>query len=187
MPARHPVRWLMTDERQGERLWPALEQLPRGAGVIFRHYRTALAERRALFARVRRVARRRGLVLVLAGGESWRGAAGRHARRGRGVVTWPAHDRREALAAVRAGADVVLVSPVFATRSHPGVRTLGLWRAAAVARGLSVTVIALGGMDERRWRRVAALGFDGYAAIDAWSGPSPRTFRIRSGTTKVVG
>ena len=187
MPARHPVRWLMTDERQGERLWPALERLPRGAGVIFRHYRTAVAERRALFARVRRVARRRGLVLVLAGGESWRGATGRHARRGRGVVTWPAHDRREALAAVRAGADVVLVSPVFATRSHPGVRTLGLWRAAAVARGLSVTVIALGGMDERRWRRVAALGFDGYAAIDAWSGPSPRTFRIRSGTTKVVG
>lgn len=169
MPARHPVRWLMTDERQGARLWAALERLPRGAGVIFRHYRTPARERRALFARVRRVARRRGLVLVLAGGTSLPGAAGVHARRGHGVVTWPAHERREAVVAVRARADVVLVSPVFATRSHPGAPALGLWRAAAIARGLPVTVIALGGMDERRWRRVAALGFDGYAAIDAWS------------------
>lgn len=169
MPARHPVRWLMTDERLGDRLWSALDRLPRGAGVVFRHYRTPAGERRALFARVRRVARRRGLVLVLAGDMPLRGASGLHARRGRGLVTWPAHDRRAALAAVRAGADVVMVSPVFATRSHPGARTLGLWRAAAIARGLPVTVIALGGMDERRWRRVAGLGFDGYAAIDGWS------------------
>ncbi|MEH3102906.1 MAG: thiamine phosphate synthase [Sphingomonas phyllosphaerae] len=169
MPARHPVRWLMTDERQGERLWLALDRLPRGAGVIFRHYHTPSADRRALFERVRRVARRRRLVLVLAGEASLPGAAGRHARRGRGVVTWPAHDRREALAGVRAGAHVVLVSPVFVTRSHPGGAALGLWRAAAVARGLPVTVIALGGMDERRFRRVAALGFDGFAAIDAWA------------------
>lgn len=169
MPARHPVRWLMSDERQGERLWAALDRLPRGAGVIFRHYHIPAAERRALFARVRRVARRRGLVLVVAGGGSFRGAAGVHARRGHGIVTWPAHNRRQAVAAIRAGADVVLVSPVFATRSHPGAAALGLWRAAAIARGLPVTVIALGGMDERRWRRVAALGFDGYAAIDAWA------------------
>jgi thiamine-phosphate pyrophosphorylase len=169
MPARHPVRWLMTDERQGERLWAALERLPRGGGVIFRHYHTPPGARRALFARVRRVARRRGLVLVLAGDTQLRGAVGVHARRGRGLVTWPAHDRRDAVHAVRAGADVVLVSPLFATRSHPGAAALGLWRAAAIARGLPVTVIALGGMDERRWRRVAALGFDGFAAIDAWS------------------
>ena len=169
MPARHPVRWLMTDERQGALLWPALERLPRGAGVIFRHYRTPPDARRAMFARVRRVERRRGLVLVLAGDAHFRGAGGVHARRGRGLMTFPAHDRREAVQAVRAGADVVLVSPLFATRSHPGAAVLGLWRAAAIARGLPVTVIALGGMDERRWRRVAALGFDGYAAIDAWS------------------
>lgn len=169
MPARHPVRWLMTDERQGECLWHALERLPRGAGVIFRHYRTASGVRRTLFAQVRRVARRRGLVLVVAGDAFLRGAEGVHARRGRGLTTWPAHNRPEAVRAVRAGADVVLVSPVFATRSHPGAAVLGFWRAAAIARGLPVTVIALGGMDERRFRRVAGLGFNGYAAIDAWS------------------
>jgi thiamine-phosphate pyrophosphorylase len=98
-----------------------------------------------------------------------RGEDGVHGRRGRGVVTWPAHDRRQAAAARRAGARVVFVSPVFATRSHPGAAAAGATRTARIARGLGIATIALGGMDEARFRRIARLGFDGYAAIDAWT------------------
>jgi thiamine-phosphate pyrophosphorylase len=169
MATRHPICWLMTDERRGAGLWRDLARVPRGGGVIFRHYVTPPSERRALFERVRRIARSRGLILIRAGAVPMRGEAGVHGRRGRGLVTWPAHDRREALAGVRAGATVLLVSPVFATRSHPGARALGPGRAAAIARGLPVTVVALGGMDMRRWRRIRALGFEGFAAIDAWA------------------
>jgi thiamine-phosphate pyrophosphorylase len=172
MPPRHPslpTRWLMTDERLGDDLWRALAALPRGGGVVFRHYATDARTRRALFARVRAVARRRGLVLVRAGDVAMRGEQGVHGRRGgRGIVTWPAHDRVEAVAGVRAGARVLFVSPVFATRSHPGARGTGPLRAAAIARGLGVAAIALGGMDERRFVRIRRLGFAGYAAIDAW-------------------
>ena len=39
----------MTDERLGDGLWAALERLPKGSGVVFRHYGLAPAERRALF------------------------------------------------------------------------------------------------------------------------------------------
>jgi len=69
MSRRHPVPtlWLMTDERLGEALWDAVARLPRGSGVVFRHYATPLAERRALFARLATLARRRGLVLLRAG------------------------------------------------------------------------------------------------------------------------
>ncbi|MBB3693857.1 thiamine phosphate synthase [Sphingomonas sp. BK580] len=169
MRARHPDRWLMTDERQGEALWRALGRLPRGGGIVFRHHATPPAERARLFARVAAVARRRGLILVRAGATPLRGERGRHARRGPGLVTWPAHSRPEAIMAVRAGAALVFVSPVFATRSHPGARALGPLRAAAIARGLPLGAIALGGVDERRYRhRLRALGFGGYAAIDAW-------------------
>jgi thiamine-phosphate pyrophosphorylase len=38
----------MTDERLGDALWTALRRLPRGAGIVFRHYATPPAERRAL-------------------------------------------------------------------------------------------------------------------------------------------
>ena len=177
MTARHPripTRWLMTDERQGDDLWAALARLPRGGGVVFRHSATAPPARRALFARVLAVARRRGLVVVRAGSVAMRGEHGVHARRARrGLVTWPAHTRAEAIRGVRAGAAVLFVSPLFATRSHPGERALGVLRAAAVARALPGVRIALGGMDARRHVRVAALGFDGYAAIDAWSDRTP--------------
>lgn len=172
MPTRHPPiprLWLMTDPRLGERLWDALERLPRGSGVIFRHYQLPLRERRALFARVAKVARRRGLLLLRAGAAPMRGEQGTHGRRGRGLTTWPVHSRREAAAATRAGADALLVSPVFPTRSHPGAPALGPVRFGLLVRGLGVPVIALGGMDAQTVRRLRGMGIHGWAAIDAWA------------------
>jgi thiamine-phosphate pyrophosphorylase len=176
MPARQPVPnlWLMTDERQGEALWTALAALPRGSGIVFRHYHTESAARRRLFDRVRRIARARRLVLVLAGSArlatAWR-ADGVH---GSGITraprplirTAPAHDPREVRAAQRAGADRVFVSPVFATRSHPGAPALGAIRFGRMVQGVT-GMIALGGLDARRARRLRALGSSGWAAIDA--------------------
>lgn len=173
MRRRHPPiprLWLMTDPRLDDRLWDALERLPRGSGVIFRHYALPLAERRALFAEILKVARRRGLVLVRAGDAAMRGEMGTHGRRGRGLLTWPAHSRREAMEAIRAGADALFVSPAFPTRSHPGAPALGPTRFGILVRGLNVPVIALGGMDRRKARRLRPFGIHGWAAIDAWAG-----------------
>ncbi|MEG3176731.1 thiamine phosphate synthase [Sphingomonas sp. RB3P16] len=162
MPARHPNSrhasrpslWLMTDERMGEGLWTALAALPRGSGVVFRHFATAEPERTALKARIARFARRRRLVLIAAGTTAQQRAL------------HPAHSVREAIAARRAGAALILVSPVYPTRTHPGARALGPLRAATVARAAQIPAIALGGMTAARYRRMKALGFVGWAAID---------------------
>lgn len=173
MRARHPSTlprlWLMTDERLGERLWDALERLPRGSGVIFRDYATPPAERRARFAAVLAVAKRRRLVLVRAGDVPMRGEMGVHNGRGRGLRTAAVHDRAEMVAARRAGADLIFVSPVFPTRSHPGARTLGLVRLGLMLRGATSPAIALGGMDARAFGRLRGLRLHGWAAIDGLS------------------
>jgi thiamine-phosphate pyrophosphorylase len=171
MRPRHPLphTWLMTDERMGESLWTALARLPRRSGVVFRQYGLDAAERRALFAKVAKVSRKRSLLLVRAGAQRLGPEDGVHGRRGSGLQTWPAHNRREAIAAIRAGADAVFVSPAFATRSHPGARPLGRARLGLMIRGLRVPVIALGGMDARRAASLQALGIHGWAAIDAWA------------------
>lgn len=177
MPRRQPPPrlWLMTDERQGEGLWPALERLPRGAGVVFRHRALAPGERRRLFERVRAVARKRRLLLLLAGppaeARRW-GADGSHGRgrAPRGALrSVSAHDLREIRAAERQGADLVFLSPVFATRSHPGTEPLGPVRFGLLARAARVPVVALGGMDAKRARALLATGVYGWAAIDAWT------------------
>lgn len=116
----------MTDERMGEALWGVLRRMPPGSGVVFRQYATPPGERRAMLLRVRRIAVARRLVVVVAGDR----LPGRRLRHGRapGAWTWPAHDRREAIAGKRAGARVFLVSPVFPTRSHPGAAGLGVMK-----------------------------------------------------------
>lgn len=150
----------MTDERMGERLWIALRRLPPGSGVVVRHRSLPAAERRALLRRIRRIAQARRLTVSAAG--LWGAQHG-----GRIPFTAAAHDRREAIAAARAGARYLFVSPIYPTRSHPGAPALGPRKAATVARGLGVDIIALGGMDARRWRRLRHLGFTGWAGIDA--------------------
>jgi thiamine-phosphate pyrophosphorylase len=177
--ARAPTIWLFTDERLGgsgarDALWHAVGKLPRGAGVVFRHYSLAPGDRADLLSRIARLARRRGLLLV---GSRIAGAPDgvhrpAHAPRARQtpnkLVTASAHSRREALAAFRAGADLVFLSPVFATNSHPGAPVLGPLRFGLAAHGLPGPVIALGGMDPKRARRLGPLGAAGYAGIDCW-------------------
>ncbi|MEA3010502.1 MAG: thiamine-phosphate pyrophosphorylase [Sphingomonadales bacterium] len=165
MPRRQPLPrlWLMTDERQGEHLWEALERLPKGSGVVFRHYGLALTERRRLFERLRVLAKRRRL-LVLAGA-GFRGD-GVHGGRGRGLRSASAHNLRELKSAERSGASLVFLSPAFPTRSHPGARPLGPVRFGLIARQARIPVIALGGVDGRKARRLPNIY--GWAGIDAW-------------------
>ncbi len=170
-----PRLWLMTDERIGDRLLAAVERLPRRAGIVFRHYSLADAERRALFDRVRQIARRRGLVLLLAGPAGTALAWGGDGSHGRGRSGWRAglrsaavHDQSEIRAAERAGADLLFLSPVFPTRSHPDAPVLGPESFARLARTTDLPVIALGGMTIERGRQLQAHGAYSWAGIDAF-------------------
>ena len=161
MRPRHaplPRLWLMTDERMGDALWDAVAGLPRGAGIVFRHLATPPDARRALLARLRAMARARGLTLLVAG----RDYGAPHGRR----VAASVHDAREMGAARRAGARLIFLSPAFPTRTHPGAPALGPLRFASLARRSPAPVIALGGMTARRHARLARMGADGWAAID---------------------
>lgn len=164
-----PRLWMMTDERQGEGLFAAIERLPATGGIVFRHYGLAAAQRRALFERVRRAAGAR--LLLLAGSSEtagdW-GADGSHGRGpGVGLRSAPAHGLAEIRLAEAAGADLVFLSPVFETRSHANAVPLGKERFAALAAATALPVIALGGMNAERFESLS--GAYGWAGIDAWS------------------
>lgn len=169
MRARQPLPrlWLMTDERLGERLFEAIARLPEGAGIVFRHYRLEEVARRDLFERVKAAAS--GPVLLAGPAEqanAW-GADGGHGR-GRGMLSTPVHSLPEIRDAERNGADFVFLSPVYPTRSHPEAKPLGLARFAWLARRSFLPVIALGGMNAARGKRLASFGAYGWAGIDAW-------------------
>ncbi|MCB2051509.1 MAG: thiamine phosphate synthase [Novosphingobium sp.] len=174
-----PQLWLLSDARNDAGLFAAIARLPRGSAVVFRHYHLPRAERYARWIEVRRMAHRFRHWAVLADAphraRQWgadgiyASAAGFAGHRAAGagllrIVT--AHSMRELAAARRAGADAVMLSPVFPTRSHPDGNSLGVVRFRLLARWAGVPVIALGGMTAKgahaaNWPRWAAI--DGLA------------------------
>jgi thiamine-phosphate pyrophosphorylase len=178
MPRRQspdiPKIWLMTDPRLGAGLLAAIQRLPFGSGVVFRHYQLDDDQRRRLFSKVQRICRRRGHMLLLAGGEKqamrWHadGFHGRSAGR-RTTHSAPVHNVREIAEAKRVGATLMLLSPLYPTSSHPGARPLGLTRFNQLARlAHPAKVIALGGMTRNRAHSLDARTVHGWAAIDAF-------------------
>lgn len=171
-----PREWLMTDERIGERLWEAVDRLPAGGGIVFRHYSLGDAERLELGIRLARRADERGLLLAVAGSRVLAerlGAALVHRPDTPGSLpsSLAVHDDAQAEFAEDADAALAFISPVFPTRSHPGAPALGPARAAELARLAKCPAIAVGGMDRQRFEELASAqpgAFHGYAGIDCW-------------------
>lgn len=175
-----PRLWLISDARNDAGLERALARLPRGSGFIYRHYHLPDPERFARFRKLRRVARARGVKVILADSaltaREW-GADGIYGsprslypRRAGLLHLATAHDLAELGLAARLGADAALLSPVFPTRTHRGGAVLGPVRFRLLARQSRLPVIALGGMTAHSARR---LGWPRWAAIDAFVSARP--------------
>lgn len=180
-----PPLIVMTDSRRLADPTPAIAGLERGCAVILRHYGEPGREEMARW--LAGLCRRRGLRLLIAGDGRLAaavGAGGVHlpeaaALRGPGVwsrwrrpgwlVTAAAHSPAALFAAVRAGADAALLSPVFATPSHPDAHPLGPLRFAAWCRRSPLPVYALGGISPSAARRLAGSGAVGLAGIGAFT------------------
>ncbi len=187
MVRRHPLppQWLFSDERLTVGVARLAATLPPGSGIVLRHDRLAPGARWRLLRRLMRVARVRGLTILLAGtperARRW-GADGVHLRQHDArraaqalrlglLLTMPVHDGREARRARRVGATGAFISPLHSTRSHLGAAALGPAAWLRLARLAGAQPVALGGMTpalarelNRRTRQVRP----GWAAIDAW-------------------
>ncbi len=191
-----PLLLALTDPVRAPDPFEGLASLPAGAGLIWRAYETV--PRRTDVLALARAARAQGCVLLIAGQPALAGSAdGLHlaehmlnsphtdrsfasARRPKPdhIVTAAAHSERAIIAAARAGADAVLISPVFATRSHPHAATLGVTRFARLAQlatSLGLGAYALGGVtSDEKHRRLAGSNATGIAGIEFFAGTDQR-------------
>lgn len=88
--------------------------------------------------------------------------------RGGLLLTVPCHSHGEIQRAAEAGAAAAFVSPVFATRSHPGAPHLGVDAFRAMADRSPLPVLALGGVNAANAWRLAGPNVVGFGAIDAF-------------------
>ncbi len=175
----------MTDPERIPDLEAAARRIPRGSAIVFRAFgaEDAVRQGRALAA----IARRRGLVLLAGADPALAraiGAGGVHLperlghragaiKRGRPgwLVTAAAHGERALRRAFAAGADAVLLSPVFGSRSPSAGRPWGPVRFAALVRRGRGPVYALGGIDGATAPRLMDSGAAGLAGVEAFLEP----------------
>jgi thiamine-phosphate pyrophosphorylase len=156
----------------------AIRALPKGlCGVVFRH--DGVAGRAELAERVARECQARRIAFVMVGDASLTHPTGsfvgvhlrggrRQRRQRRGMVTASAHNIMEVRRAVKAGADIIFISPAFATNSHPGARPLGPVRWNFLARQAGgKKAYALGGISGKKITRLAryCCGAAGISAL----------------------
>ncbi len=179
-----PVTILMTDEKRLADPIPVIGGLPANSAVILRHY--GAPDREELAVRVMAAAREHGVKFLIAADARLAlkvGADGLHlpealAARGPGVwrlwrrpdwlVTAAAHSPGALFRAERAGADAVLLAPVFPTASHPETRPLGTLRFSAWCRQSPIPVYALGGVSPVNLCRLKDSGTRGFVGISGF-------------------
>lgn len=180
-----PRLWLMTDERFGDGLLDAVKKLPQGSGIVFRHYRLPFKIRKNLFQKIQRIAKKRKLVLFLAGSArlaaAWKadGVHGRFSsqRTARPLLRSQAvHNRCDSIMCRKV--DFVFLSPLFSTRSHPGKPFLGRVKFLQLKRSIRQKVFALGGINAKTIRALPAC--DGFSGIDIWQDDQFRHHRLWS-------
>ena len=175
MAGQLPPLVLMTDDDRLPDPLAAAAALPKGAMVIVRARDSG---RRAELARaLLALSRRRDLFLLIADDPALAaalGADGLHLPQSRAheAAHWRAlHPRWIISAAARgpralhASVDLIFLSAVFPTGSHPGRAALGAVRANTLARASLVPVYALGGIDARNAPLLSS--FAGIAAVGA--------------------
>jgi thiamine-phosphate pyrophosphorylase len=155
--------------------------------VVFRAFGAADALARA--RRLRTIAARRGLTLLIGADpglaaacradgvhlpERLAGRAGRlKAARPGWIVTAAAHSLPAVRRAARAGADAVVISPIFPSASRSAGRPIGARGAAAIARRAGAPVYGLGGVGNENAPFLKDTGLAGLAAVEGLA--SPRT------------
>jgi thiamine-phosphate pyrophosphorylase len=179
-----PALLFFTDPARVSNPEAVAERLPRGAGIVFRAFGAADAVDQG--RRLRAVADARGLLLLVgahAGLAEGIGADGLHmperlvgeiprlrAEHGRWLITVAAHDAEAVRAAERAGADAVVVSPVFPSNSPSAGAPLGIEGLGGLVAASSLPVYALGGIRARTVTALSGSGIVGIAAVEALAG-----------------
>jgi thiamine monophosphate synthase len=78
------------------------------------------------------------------------------------------HNVQELTRALLRRPEMVLLSPIYETPTHPLWQALPRMRAATLARLCKRNAVALGGMSATRFERLERLGFRGWAGISAF-------------------
>ena len=178
LPGDLPPALFLTDPARTPDPVAIAAGLPRGWGVVYRHFGAPDREKvaRALLG----ICRKRGLILLIGGdpglaakigadGVHWPERMAREARNWRGrfrLQTMSAHSASDLGQSASASIKAALLSTVFPSRSASAGQPMGAARFRQIAMRSPLPLFGLGGIDPGNAGQIA--GFGGLAAVDGW-------------------
>ena len=178
-----PIFWMITDSSRIDVI-KAAEKLPRNSGIILRDYNMSDEERLSLGLCLKKICIRKKIILLVARDAKLAikiNADGIHLpeymankinfwrnKKPYWLITTTAHSAKSVKYAANYGANAVLISPIFATASHPEKRPLGILRAMKFmffVNKKTLVAYALGGIKPKHDIMLKMAQFQGFAAI----------------------
>lgn len=176
--------FFFTDRKRCADLNLAIKKLPKNSAVIFREYDLDEVSREKLAREIIAICRERNHKILI-------GKNVELARKLRadGIhfsdndilpmavfnrQNWPrefifsfaCHNFLSVLKSQHLKADLLFVSPIFTTKSHPNIAPLGLMQLSKIIRVSKIPVFALGGVNEKNIHALKKLDLQGFGAIE---------------------
>ena len=85
------------------------------------------------------------------------------------IFSFACHNFLSVLKSHRLKADVIFISPIFITKSHPDVEPLGLMQLSKIIRISKIPIFALGGVNKQNIRILQKVGAQGFGGVEIFN------------------
>lgn len=79
------------------------------------------------------------------------------------------HSKKSIIKAQKSKADILFLSPIFATNSHKNAKTLGSRKFRDYSKNNNKIIFALGGINETNIKEIIKLKINGFGGIDVFN------------------
>ena len=170
-----PYLWFFTDEIKTKNIPEILLKLPRLSGVVIRNYSSP--DREKIIKSSSRISKRKNFfILVGQNCQSYGNINGIHLpkwhnqirkKHKKHIISISVHGMKDVRKVINSRADIIFLSSVFRSSSHPEINPLGIIKFGLIARNLCKPVIALGGINDSNIKKLKISPINGIAAIDS--------------------
>ncbi len=179
-----------SDQKKVKNIEESIKKLPKNSAIIIREYHLNDKERLRFAKKIVKLTKKRGIKTLIGKNIALAkeiGADGVHfsdfdklpinLRTNRKfkknfIFSYSCHSERSLQKAYKINPDMVFISPIFKTTSHPGTKALGLKNLAKIAfknknhSYLPLKIYALGGINLVKLKSIRKLPISGFGAID---------------------
>ncbi|MDG2001154.1 MAG: thiamine phosphate synthase [Alphaproteobacteria bacterium] len=171
-----PYIWFLTDTVKTKNPLDISRKLPFNSGILIRSYNNKNKEK--IIKNIINLKKRKvHTVLVSGRHKSHSNIDGAHLPSwlnssfliNKKLISMSAHGAIDIRKSINIKADIIFISPIFHTTSHPEAKNLGVIKLGLMAKLFKKPVIALGGINNNNISRLKGLPIAGCAGIDVYN------------------